>query len=188
MQAPIQDRRVNRTRTTLQHALKSLIHSRGYENVTVNDICTEANVARSTFYLHFTGKDDLKQSVFEHLLNEIETQSPKDSNTCFDFVEPIFQHARNHYGSYKALRRGRGRTIALARIDKIFGDLIRKDLNRSGISSEETSIPQPVVVAFYTGSFMALFIWWLDSGARIAPEQMASMYRRLASAELPPLR
>lgn len=188
MQAPTQDRRVNRTRTTLQHALKSLIHSRGYESVTVNDICAEADIARSTFYLHFTGKDDLKRSVFEHLLNEIGTQRPGVSNIPFDFVEPIFQHARNHYGSYKALRRGRGRTIALARIDQIFRDLLREQLHASNVSSEETSIPQSVIVEFYTGSFMALLVWWLDSGARIAPEQMALMYRRLASAELPPLR
>ncbi|WP_172724016.1 TetR/AcrR family transcriptional regulator [Neorhizobium sp. T25_27] len=188
MQAPIRDRRINRTRTTLQHALKSLIHSRGYENVTVNDICTEANVARSTFYLHFTGKDDLKRSVFEHLLNEIERQRPIGSNIPFDFVEPIFQHARNHYGSYKALRRGRGRTIALARIDQIFGDLLRKQIHTSDVSAEESFIPQPMIVAFFTGSFMALLIWWLDSGARIAPEQMASMYRRLACAELPQLK
>lgn len=180
MQAHTRDRRVNRTRATLQYALKSLIHSRGYENVTVNDICCEANIARSTFYLHFTGKDDLKRSVFEHLFHEIEMHRVRGSHTRFDFVEPIFQHARDHYESYKALRRGRGRTISLARIDQIFRDFLREQLHNSQLSSEDISIPHPVVVEFYAGSFMSLLTWWLDSGARTPPEQMALMYSRLA--------
>ncbi|RTM09235.1 MAG: TetR family transcriptional regulator [Hyphomicrobiales bacterium] len=62
------DRRVARTRATLQHALISLIPKKGYEAVTVEDICDAANVGRSTFYAHYTGKDDLKRrGLDEHL-------------------------------------------------------------------------------------------------------------------------
>ncbi|MBN9138523.1 MAG: TetR family transcriptional regulator, partial [Phyllobacterium sp.] len=62
------DRRIARTRATLQHALISLIPKKGYEAITVEDICDVANVGRSTFYAHCTGKDDLKRrGLDEHL-------------------------------------------------------------------------------------------------------------------------
>ena len=51
----------------LQHALISLILKKGYEAITVQDICDEANMGRSTFYAHYTSKDDLRRSSFEHL-------------------------------------------------------------------------------------------------------------------------
>ena len=61
------DRRVARTRGMLHEALLSLIIEKGYEAVSVEDICERANVGRSTFYAHFTGKDDLKRSGLGHL-------------------------------------------------------------------------------------------------------------------------
>ena len=64
------DRRIPRTRAMLQHALTSLILKKGYEAITIQDICDEANVGRSTFYAHYTSKDDLKRSGFEHLRKE----------------------------------------------------------------------------------------------------------------------
>jgi AcrR family transcriptional regulator len=67
MTKPAMDRRIVRTRATLQHALNSLILKKGYEAITIKDICDAANVGRSTFYAHYTGKDDLKRSGFEPL-------------------------------------------------------------------------------------------------------------------------
>lgn len=43
-------------------ALK-LFREKGYEHVSVNDICTEAGIARSTFYLCFSGKRQIIDRV-----------------------------------------------------------------------------------------------------------------------------
>jgi AcrR family transcriptional regulator len=61
------DRRVARTRAMLQQAHISLIQEKGYEATTIEDICDKANVGRSTFYAHYTSKDDLRRSGLEHL-------------------------------------------------------------------------------------------------------------------------
>ena len=65
------DRRVARTRAMLQQAHISLILEKGYEAITVDDICDAANVGRSTFYAHYTSKDDLRRSGLEHLRKEL---------------------------------------------------------------------------------------------------------------------
>ena len=38
---------------------KSLFFSYGFDRVTVDDICAQANVSKSTFYTHFSSKQDL---------------------------------------------------------------------------------------------------------------------------------
>lgn len=43
-------------------ALK-LFRESGYENVSVNDICREAGIARSTFYLTFSGKKEVIDKI-----------------------------------------------------------------------------------------------------------------------------
>ena len=49
MQRHTVNRRVNRTRTTLQNAFIALIRNKGYVAVTIQNNCDAANVRRSTF-------------------------------------------------------------------------------------------------------------------------------------------
>src|SRR5689334_21361134 len=67
------DRRVGRTRDLLQKALLELIDERGYDAITIQDIVDRANVARATFYVHYTSKDDLFLSCHEAILSEFQS-------------------------------------------------------------------------------------------------------------------
>ena len=53
------DRRVERTRESLQRALIELIGERDYGAITIQEIVDRANVGRTTFYLHYNSKDEL---------------------------------------------------------------------------------------------------------------------------------
>jgi AcrR family transcriptional regulator len=58
------DRRTARTRAALMSAFVELMLTRGFPDVSVENIVAHADVGRSTFYLHFRSKDDiLKQSL-----------------------------------------------------------------------------------------------------------------------------
>lgn len=53
------DRRIERTRHALLQAFVDLTLENGYDNVTVEAVTQRANVGRSTFYVHFRGKEDI---------------------------------------------------------------------------------------------------------------------------------
>src|SRR5882757_3317289 len=99
------DRRVPRTKAMLQHALNSLIPKKGYEAITIKDICEAANVGRSTFYAHYTSKDDLKRSGFEPLRRLLverqrEALARDDRSRSLGFSLAMFEHARDHREHY----------------------------------------------------------------------------------------
>src|SRR6266436_5224005 len=128
------DRRIPRTRAMLQHALTSLILKKGYEAITIQDICDEANVGRSTFYAHYTSKDDLKRSGFEHLRKalidrqrEARAATSDIEHRSLGFSLTMFEHARDHIDLYRALVGGRGGTVSLGQIRKILSDLVRNE-------------------------------------------------------------
>src|SRR5712671_3191569 len=97
------DRRILRTRATLQHALNSLILKKGYESITVQDICDAANVGRSTFYAHYTSKDDLKRKGFEKLRKllvdrqkeALAAAAADNKDRSLGFSLAMFEHARD---------------------------------------------------------------------------------------------
>jgi AcrR family transcriptional regulator len=53
------DPRIRRTRMLLQSALGTLLQSKSFSDITITDICNEADVARITFYQHYESKEAL---------------------------------------------------------------------------------------------------------------------------------
>jgi AcrR family transcriptional regulator len=65
---PAIDSRSDRTRAALVGAFVTLMFRDGFENISVQGIAAEAGMARSTFYEHFSGKEDVLCASMAHLL------------------------------------------------------------------------------------------------------------------------
>jgi AcrR family transcriptional regulator len=182
------DRRIPRTRAMLQHALTSLILKKGYEATTIQGICDEANVGRSTFYAHYTSKDDLRRSGLENL-RRLLTDRQKDAlatpgdirDRSLGFSLAMFEHARDHIDLYRALVGGRGGTVSLGQIRQILSDLVRNELAATVGKNSADIVPRELVVQYVVGAFMAVMTWWLDGGAKLPPKRIDAMFRRLAT-------
>jgi AcrR family transcriptional regulator len=181
------DRRVARTRAMLQKAHISLILEKGYEAITVEDICEAANVGRSTFYAHYTSKDDLRRSGLEHL-RRLLVDRQKDAlampghirDRSLGFSLAMFEHARDHIDLYRALVGGRGGAVALGTIRRILSDLVRNELAATVDKKSADVIPRELAVQYLVGAFMAVMTWWLDGGAKLPPQRIDAIFRRLA--------
>src|SRR4249920_1876063 len=56
------DARVRKTRDALGDALVELMQEKQFDSITVQDVLDRAHVGRSTFYSHYSDKDDLQMS------------------------------------------------------------------------------------------------------------------------------
>jgi AcrR family transcriptional regulator len=61
------DTRAERSRSALLTAFVQLIFRDGFESLTVQAIVSEAGISRSTFYEHFSCKDDILRASMGHL-------------------------------------------------------------------------------------------------------------------------
>jgi AcrR family transcriptional regulator len=185
------DRRVARTRASLQHALMCLVRKKRYDSITVADICETANVRRSTFYGHYASKDDLKRSGLQHLRQTlIENQEnalatpDRVTERHLAFSLPMFEHAREHVEAYRALVGTRGGEVALGAIREILSDLLRRELSANASEKPVDVMPRELVIQIVVGTYMTVLTWWLDGGAKLPPHQIDAMFRRLATKGL----
>lgn len=181
------DRRTARTRAALQRALNSLIMEKDYEAITVKEICDAAKVARSTFYAHYPNKDAVKRSGFDPLRRQLVDRQRDAHSTShnswdqrFGFSLAMLQHARDHRHHYRALVDGRGGTVSLETIRQILCDVVRRDLAATKGRGGADAVPRDLVVEYVVGAFMSVMIWWLEGGAKLPPEQVNTIFRRLA--------
>lgn len=66
-----QDVRVTKTQRSISEALLALLRDRSFSKITINDICEEAMVSRSTFYSHFEDKYRLLKFCMEELQSRL---------------------------------------------------------------------------------------------------------------------
>jgi len=186
------DRRVLRTRSTLRSALISLILQKHYHEITIKDIIDEANVGRSTFYAHYTSKDDLLISGFENLRLELIRHQKQtltsNKNTVragLGFSLVMFEHVGDHKDVYNALVGNHGGSITQDRIRQITAELVDRDLPAISEKSVFQGMPRELVVHHIVGSFMAVLGWWLDNNSKLSPPQIDQMFHRLIMDGIP---
>lgn len=66
---------VNNTQKILMTTI-SLLKTKTYEDITIKDICREANISRQTFYNYFKSKDEIFKVFFKELLAKGELFNP----------------------------------------------------------------------------------------------------------------
>src|SRR5688500_10603832 len=74
---PPTDRRVRKSRQAIREAFISLVLDKGFEAVTVEDIAERADIARATFYAHYSDKHELLTTLFDEITSEVTEQLTK---------------------------------------------------------------------------------------------------------------
>lgn len=183
------DRRVTRTRTALYEALLALIRRTHYDLISVEDILCEANVGRSTFYAHFTSKDDLLESSLERLRallvsvrDESAAAAPPGGTSRWDPCRALFEHVSEFSDIQLALVGGRGASIVRDAVDDVLANLLRESLP----GQEAGQPPRELAIRHIVSTFNTLLRWWQESRPEMAPTEADALFRTLVRYGLPP--
>jgi AcrR family transcriptional regulator len=176
------DRRVRRTKKLLREALVSLILERGWDEVTVQDVCARADVGRSTFYVHFADKEEALFSGFDDLHGALANLS-RDGEP-FSFVLPLIEHARDNVRVFRAIVGRKSGPKMQAGFFRVVKELIRADLEKLAVSEDE----REHLARFLSGGFVELLFGFLDRPNKLEPSTLASIFVRLTKGALGPRR
>ncbi len=165
----------------------SLILEKGYESLTIQDIAERADVGRSTFYMHFSSKDDLLMSGFDELEEAVTRQqgarrASRDarSRLAFGFSLPLLEHIHEHRRIYHAVVGRPSGDAVERRLRRMVATLVQQDMGASSRLGKKAVLSFDAVVAFVVGAFLALVFWWLESAAQLPAEEVDGIFRRLA--------
>jgi AcrR family transcriptional regulator len=173
------DRRTQRTRQTLSHALIALIQEKRYEAITVQDICDRANVGRSTFYAHYQDKDDLLASNFQQMMESLGSQVEWRDNQFIFPVTALFRHVQEHHHLYKALAWGGGFDVLLRAGQQQWRAHIEAHLTTLLPQGRNPAIPVDVATTYLAGTLQTLLLWWLERKMPYSPERMDEIFQQL---------
>jgi AcrR family transcriptional regulator len=170
------DRRIQRTQRALMDALVTLSLEKGYDDISIRDITERANVSYSTFFRHYSEKDELLSELLKSVANEMVTLINHNPNKSKDAEgRLIFQHIADNPAFFRILFSNQGTSKILRNIqDEIAAAIIRNN----GLSNDDP-IPAEVAANYLVVAIFGLIDWWLKHDMPYSIDRMASIYSRL---------
>lgn len=186
-----EDRRIVRSKRALRDALISLMETKGFEAITVNDLCSAADLNRGTFYNHFSDKEQLLASFEEevlgdisHIRNEMSALSVKEvmayclTKKPLPFLVSLFDYFRSQ-GDFLHAVLGPGG-------DPGFGSRLRDSfcttLIQGVLHEKYRNDPDPFVsyyISFYASAYLGVITHWIEMGMKEDSQTMALIAMRL---------
>lgn len=175
------DRRVRRTRDVLGDALIELMHEKPFADITVQHLLDRAGVSRSTFYAHFSDKDDLFLSDVEDFLEHMAFALSRrgDNSNRVAPVRELFAHVAEWHKFHGVL-------VASGKIGDFqelgqgyFARAIEQRLAEMPKARELTSKRRAAMAQMFAGALMSSLSWWIGSGMPGTPAEMDELYHRM---------
>ena len=175
------DLRIRRTHYKLGQALIKLIQEKPLDDITVQEVLHHAHVGRSTFYVHYRGKDDLLLSQFEQGLEMWSAllSNNHEKSTRLAPVEEFFAHAASAKRFIEALRKSGRLNDNFELAQGYFARGIEKRLKEINWAPKLPPSKLAPCAAALAGSLIALMRWWLDCGAKEPPQVMDKLFHQM---------
>ncbi|HSX62568.1 MAG TPA: helix-turn-helix domain-containing protein [Tahibacter sp.] len=172
------DARALRSREALLDAFAGLLHQRGYERLTIQNVLDRAGVSRATFYEHFRNKDDLLANSVGRLRGWLQRESQIAAASApgmqLGFTLPFFRHVR------QAATRVHAPGVQLA-VEKhmrlLLCELVRDELRAQPQAARLREAEIEAVVQHVAGALSNVLLWWRETRPELTPEQLDAIFR-----------
>ncbi|NTW72075.1 MAG: TetR/AcrR family transcriptional regulator [Eubacteriaceae bacterium] len=153
-----------RTQKQITDAFISLYETNTYDKITVLDICSKANVHRSTFYLHYENIDFMLREIEDHLLEEItnyniimNAQSINQSADTFH-IRDLMNFYYEHRNYIRPLLSPHGDAYFTNKLKKIIGENLEWTLHKSKAAYGNH---QKYIISYISSGIMNTIYNWL---------------------------
>ena len=173
------DRRQRKTRAAIYRAFEDLMAEMHYSAVTVVQIIERADIGRSTFYAHFETKEDLLDDmcadmfghVFEGVTEVCTGHADLTDMSLTGKLAHLLYHLRDSYSGVCGKLIAEGEPHFTRRFKRELEVLFAREGDVDGCD-----IPADLLAGMRASAFMQAVAWWLDRGADVAPEQLATWF------------
>jgi len=175
------------TAEKMNDALLRLLEKKDFEYITIKELCEEAKVNRSTFYLHYENVGDLLEETTRRLLDRFLsyfTVELENINSGFadcepgklnfiteEYMKPYLSYIRDYRSTFSVALKN-NHTFGFEQIyDRMFDNIFNPILERFGYPEEHRKF----VMMFYLNGINAVVNQWLAEECRQPAEEISAV-------------
>ncbi|MDR1421864.1 MAG: TetR family transcriptional regulator C-terminal domain-containing protein [Coriobacteriales bacterium] len=169
------DRRVRYTKAALREALVAQMQDRHISAITVKSLCRQADVNRSTFYLHYRNQFDLLKQVEEEMIDDLRRRLDNQLDTegagpvSLRTMTEVMEYARENSALARALlseNSGIGFKQDVMQLTPMFSDSVAVGYDPR---------TRAYIATYCIDGAIAMVEKWLRDGSIETPRQIAEL-------------
>ena len=169
------NRRTQLTKKLMRDALLELMQEKPFAQITVKDICTTADLNRTTFYLHYPNLDELLQGVEQSAYAEVEDyiRSIRANNDKVEQIASLLTYIQNNLPLFQIL------------LLSTTGDYKERLMSHFllVLKPQEPASPNPeeetLAWSFIVNGSIGLISGWIKSDFRMSAKELAQLMYNL---------
>jgi AcrR family transcriptional regulator len=179
------DLRVIKTERALREAFIRLLFEKGYDAISIQDIATEAEAARVTFYRHYANKEELLidciDMIYENFAGKIRQLPDEEFRQGGTPMLVVYKQLQEDGKIYRLLSTSQAGQLLMKRLTELFVEKIKIQIE-ARFSAEQLLAPIELIAYHIASAQIGLVNWWLENGEPYPPEYMARISTWLSMA------
>jgi AcrR family transcriptional regulator len=175
------DLRVIKTRRGLREGFIRLLIQKDYDSISIQDIATEAETARVTFYRHYKNKEELLVECLSLTYKEVAERFKRLPTITPEVVQQgympmlvLFKHIQEEETLYRILFSNRGTQVVIEKMRTLIADRVKKQL-MARPNRDQFVVPVDIIAYHFASAQIGLAAWWLENDMPYMPEYMSQI-------------
>lgn len=170
------DLRVIKTKRGLREAFIRLLLDKGYDAISIQDIATEAEAARVTFYRHYKNKEELLidciDVIYEDLARHIQQAPDEEFQQGYSPMLAGYKQIQEDGKIYRVLSKSHAGQLLTKRLIELFAERIQTQLEVR-FPTDQLMAPVEIIAYHIASAQIGLVNWWIENDEPYPPEYMA---------------
>lgn len=171
--------KMNRTVRDFQNALETILRTKPFEKITVDQICDEALLHRSSFYRYFHDKYDLLEQLISNRLNQLMAESSSEE----DFIQLTINYVNDNRNVFRHLSADSANSTLYTEMIRIISEVLIKQAEApkqvSEIVKEIHESNNPEMLSYiYGGAIMGACYWWQINNYDVSVEDVVDFIKQ----------
>jgi len=177
-----------RRQRELEAAILDAMLSRGYENISISELCESLGVPRKSFYRYFNGKEGALYALIDHILLDFSGEIfSEEAGAVMDTMERFFKYWKENQRFLDAIVKNELTGVFMWRAMSL---ALNTDVVAKKLFLIHSDVKKEYLVTFYVSGLLSLVFSWHGSGYLESSREMAStslhlMTRPMFSVMLP---
>lgn len=183
------DRRALRTKKMIKNAFSELLEEKGFNDLSITDITTRADINRGTFYLHYTDKFDLLEQIENEVIENL-ADYIKDTIdihilnvTTFDiplpFIVKVFEYLKENAIFMKVILGPKGNPVFQNKFKNFIQVNLFENVKMLKLIRGTMMVPETYFISYVMSAHLGVVQQWLENDAEKSPEEMALILSKM---------
>ena len=169
--------RVTRTIRDFENELITLLEKNSFESLTVDQICKEALMHRSSFYRYFSDKYDLLEQTLNAQINKLTENTDSED----DIIKQLLSYIDKNKDVIRHLAPNSARSSLYTEILNILSQVLLERRNLETNDPIVTALQKsdnPEMLAYVlSGAIIGTFYWWQGNNYDVPTEDVIKFAR-----------